>query len=231
MSDVKVRTLPKGKQVEPIKNSTKVSSETVIPIGNDVAMVYLTLTRSLDEEFPDIIIGRKEYQRIMAERRKKTQEYIGTKKEDGPKWIPLPGDNVLKWTQWVDLSNLVPTLLARGFKLVGTEQGLAKDGRSRKVWITFVKDKYYRPPVAEFAVLKKKILDWLQEDMFAPDKRMNILIYVNPLKRSGEEKVDPAATSVVITTDREFVTENNVGGLNLRLGDEGLVLSKGPAQH
>lgn len=229
MSGAIVRNVPRVGENRSRKNNRNVTGK-IIPIGNDVRMIYLNITKPLDYVIPQFIIGRVEYQRIMKERREKTATRSGIAVEDGPKWINLNGEMILPWAFSVDFSEFVPSLLKRGFKLVGTEHGLSRDGESKKIWLTFVQEVDWKPPVEEYKSVKPLVMKWLEEEMLAPDRRMNVTVHLNPLKRPGAEAADPTAKSVSITIDRDGQVKELTGGLNLRLADNGLILAKGPAR-
>ncbi len=243
MAGIQIRTLAPSKQVEPNRNKQKeaIKFPFAIPIDPKVAMFYLNIKKPLDWE-PPVAEGEQEtwmiergaYQAEMKKRRQGTVNYLATKKEkeQGQKEDReikyMAGELALPWVVEVDLSDFVGQLLARGFRLVGTERGFSKDGKNQMVWISFVDDRLYRPPVEEFANLKQTVLEWLQEDMFGPDKRMSVTIFVNPLLVTGKRVVDLNLACVAIAIDRDREIWKARGGLNLQFTDQGLVVDHGP---
>lgn len=245
MSAAKIVTLAPSKQVEPNLNKQKgaIKFPFAIPIEPKVAMFYLNIKKPLDWEPPVAegddetwMIERGAYQAEMKKRRQGTINYLATKKEkeqeqkeeEDREIKHLTGELALPWVVEVDLSDFVRQLLARGFRLVGTERGFSKDGKNQMVWISFVDDRLYRPPVEEFANLKQTVLEWLQDDMLASDKRMSVTIFVNPLLVTGKRVVDPNLACVAITTDRDHEIWKARGGLNLQFTERGLVIDHGP---
>jgi len=192
----------------------------IIPLGRDTAMVYLTIKKPFGWKPPEWMIDRGEYRRIMSERGLRDEEETG--------WVPLSGKMVLPWTYEVDMSRLVQCLIDNDFYIVSAETGIVNG--ARKVWIGFVVKKYYRDPDAvEFINIKRKVLDWMEKEMFNSDRRMNISIYINPMKRRTGG-VDEHASSVAFTVDRDHRRKTEAGGYHLLLNDS-IVIAKGPATH
>lgn len=226
MCNLKARlvTFAPGKPVEPVANNKQ---SVIIPLESDTRMFYMTLNLPCEAVVPAWLINRREYQKIMQGR--------GLKGER-PAWIPMPGEQVLPWTEEVDLSKFVQSLLDAELYVVSAETDLVKIKRGgkeieiRKVWIGFVTKKAYEEPKAvEFKDLKKNVLDFLEQTMFAGSQRWNVSIHFNPMKRSDGE-VDENATSVAITFDRRHIRRDTTGGCHMFLRDGKLFLKNGPAR-
>jgi hypothetical protein len=147
----------------------------------------------------------------------------------------MPGEMMLPWTEEVDLSKFVQSLLDAELYVVSAETDLVKIKRGgkeieiRKIWVGFVAKEYYEEPKAvEFKNLKKNVLDLLDGVMFAASQRWNVTVHLNPMKRSGG--VEENATSVAITFDRRHTRRDTIGGCHMFLRNGKLFLRNGPAR-
>ncbi len=237
MSGVTIKTLAPSKQVEPVANNDHNNSLPLIIKKSEAAeMYYLVINKPLDWQPPIAegeaktwMIDRQEYQQIMKERGLRSEN-------DDSRWMPVFGEGelVLPWVYRVDMSRFVDSLIDNEYYIVSCETDLVKktktvrgkqqDVTERKVWIGFVAKRSYEEPKAEeFKNLKKRVLDWLEKDMFAHGKRVNVSIYANLMERL-KDGVRETAMQMAMTFDREIDVDPREKSPRLIVRENGLLL-------
>ncbi len=225
---VAVRNVPQGtvRPVEKKDNPSKLSR--IIKKSAGAEMYYLVINKPLGWKPPEWMIDRQEYQRIMKERGLRAEE-------DKARWKPVFGEGelVLPWIYRVDMSRFLNGLLDNDYYVVSCETGLVEKTRivngkqqlvkERKVWIGFVvKSSYQEPKAVEFKDVKKRVLDWLEE-MFTPEKRVNVSIYANLMERSRDGARE-TAMQMAMTFDREINVDSREKSPCLIVRENGLLL-------